>query len=105
MKLLVAMTRNKVGEKARKKREAGMGALEPLDQGEDHVNRILDNEFLEEFRQRLSDDERRLWDRRCGGAAWQDIASELGATTQALRQQLSRAIRRVAQELGLEEPS
>src|SRR5947209_8414588 len=37
MKLLIAMTRNKVYEKARKKRETGLGATEPVAGGEDHT--------------------------------------------------------------------
>ncbi len=105
MKLLVAMTRNKVREKARRRREGGLGASEPVAAGEDHADRVLNQDFLGEFRRRLSDDERLLWDRRGHDASWQNIASELGATPEALRQQYSRAIHRVARELGLEEAS
>ena len=105
MRLLVVMTRNKVREKARKRREGGLGASEPVAAGEDHASRILDQDFLGEFRRRLSDDERLLWDRRDRDASWQHIASELGATPEALRQQYSRAIHRVARELGLDEAS
>ena len=105
MKLLVVMTRNKVREKARRRHEGGLGASEPLAAGEDHANRILNQDFLSEFRRRLSDDERRLWDRRRNDASWQHIASELGATPESVRQQYSRAIHRVARELGLEEGS
>jgi RNA polymerase sigma factor (sigma-70 family) len=105
MKLLVVMTRNKVREKARRRHEGELGAREPLAAGEDHANRILNQDFLSEFRRRLSDDERVLWDRRDQDASWQNIASELGATPEALRQQYSRAIHRVARELGLEEGS
>jgi len=105
MKLLVVMTRNKVREKARRRHEGELGAREPMAAGEDHANRILNQDFLSEFRRRLSDDERVLWDRRDKDASWQNIASELGATPEALRQRYSRAIRRVARELGLEEGS
>ena len=103
MKLLIVMTRNKVREKARKRREQGLGSSEPMAVGEDHASRVLEQDFLIEFRQRLSDDERRLWDLRGKEASWQNIASELGASSEALRQQYSRAIHRVARELGVEE--
>jgi len=105
MKLLVVMTRNKVRQKARRRHEGGLGVREPLAADEDHANRILNQDFLREFRLRLSDDERQLWDRRGNDASWQHIASDLGATPEALRQQYSRAIHRVARELGLEEGS
>ena len=105
MKLLVAMTRNKVREKARKRREGGFCDSEPVAADEDHADRVLNLDFLGEFRRRLSDDERLLWDRRGDEASWQNIASELGATPEALRQQYSRALHRVARELGLEEAS
>jgi RNA polymerase sigma-70 factor (ECF subfamily) len=105
MKLLIVMTRNKVREKARKRREGGLGSSEPEAAGEDHIGRILDQDFLSEFRRRLSVDERFLWDRRGDEASWQHIASELGANPAALRRQYSRAVHRVARELGLEEAS
>ena len=102
MKLLIVMTRNKVREKARKKHEGGLGASEPVAADEDHANHVLEQDFLDEFRRRLSDDERVLWDRRGSEDSWQTIAQELSATPVSLRQQYSRALRRVARELGLE---
>jgi len=103
MRLLVVMTRNKVREKARKRREAGLGAWEPVDGSEDHADRVLNQDFLREFRGRLSKEERLLWDRRSNDHSWQTIAAELGATAESLRQKYSRAVHRVARELGLEE--
>jgi hypothetical protein len=105
MKLLIVMTRNKVREKARKRREGGLGASEPEAADEDHTSSVLDQDFLSEFRRRLSVDERLLWDRRGDEASWQRIASELGANPAALRRQYSRAVHRVERELGLEEAS
>ena len=105
MRLLVAMTRNKVREKARKRREWKLGDSEPVDEAEGHPDAILNRDFLIEFRRRLSSDERLLWDRRGNDASWKNIASDLGATPEALRQQYSRAIHRVARELGVEEAS
>jgi hypothetical protein len=44
-------------------------------------------------------------DLRGQGCAWTDIAAQLGGTPEARRMQLTRAVERVAQELGLEEDS
>jgi DNA-directed RNA polymerase specialized sigma24 family protein len=60
-------------------------------------------ELLHEVRQRLSEPERRIADRRAQGRGWPEIAAELGGTADALRMQLTRALDRVTVELGLEE--
>jgi hypothetical protein len=59
-------------------------------------------ELLREFRQRLTEEERGLAERRAGGAAWADIAAELGGTAQGRRKQLERALDRVWRELDLD---
>jgi len=59
-------------------------------------------ELLHNFRQRLSDEERRLADLRREGLSWQAVADQQGGTAQARRMQLARAIDRVARELGVE---
>lgn len=48
------------------------------------------------FRQRLSDEERPLAERRAAGPAWAAIAAEMGGTAQSRRKQLERAVERVA---------
>jgi hypothetical protein len=58
-------------------------------------------ELLQKFRDRLSEEERRLADLRGQGRSWADIAAELGGTADARRVQLSRAVTRVWRELGL----
>jgi DNA-binding CsgD family transcriptional regulator len=58
---------------------------------------------LSRFRERLTDEERRLADWRAQGRPWADIAAELGVTPGAVSKQLQRAIDRVSEELGLEE--
>jgi RNA polymerase sigma-70 factor (ECF subfamily) len=103
MRLLIEMTRNKVREKARKRYEGGLGASEPVAADPDPVDQILNKDFVDEFRRRLSAAELVLWDRRCQDLPWHAIASELGATPESLRQQYSRAVHRVARELGVEE--
>src|SRR5262249_47881839 len=112
LKLLVAMTRNKLAYQVRKQRaknrdcrrlacgpaqevEAEGGAPGP---GEVAAGR----EALEQFRARLSAEERRLADLRAQGQAWAEIAQCMGGTPQARRMQLARAADRVARELGLE---
>jgi RNA polymerase sigma factor (sigma-70 family) len=59
-------------------------------------------EMLDEFRGRLTTEERQLADRRARGDAWVDIARELGGSPDALRVRLARAVERVADELGLD---
>jgi hypothetical protein len=59
-------------------------------------------ELLQEFRRRLSTDERQLAEKRAAGLGWSEIAAERGESPEALRKQLARAIDRVSQELGLE---
>jgi hypothetical protein len=59
-------------------------------------------ELLREFRSRLSDTERRLADWRAEGRDWSAIAAELGGTPEACRKQLTRAVDRVLQQLGIE---
>lgn len=61
-------------------------------------------ELLEEVRRRLSDDERRIADRRADGHDWAAIAAELGGTPDALRMKLARALDRVTDQLGLDGP-
>jgi RNA polymerase sigma-70 factor (ECF subfamily) len=50
----------------------------------------------------LSPEERDLADQRALNRDWAQIAAERGATPEALRKKLTRAINRVAHELGLE---
>jgi RNA polymerase sigma-70 factor (ECF subfamily) len=60
-------------------------------------------ELLREFRRRLSEEERQLAEQRADGRDWAAIAAERGASPEALRKQLARAVARVAQELGMED--
>jgi RNA polymerase sigma factor (sigma-70 family) len=111
LKLLLAMGRRKVIDRAR---EAGADCRdyrrnqESLDVGRciapapDPSRQVAARELLDEFRKRLTEDERRLADQRSAGRAWAEIAQERGESAEALRKQLSRAIDRVAVEMGLE---
>jgi RNA polymerase sigma-70 factor (ECF subfamily) len=111
LNLLLAMGRKKVADRAR---EAGADrrdyrrtqetaevsrVVAPLP---DPGQQVAARELLEEFRKRLTDEERSLADQRAAGRSWAQIAEESGGSSEALRKQLSRAVDRVALEMGLE---
>jgi DNA-directed RNA polymerase specialized sigma24 family protein len=64
---------------------------------------VAGKELLEEARQRLSQEERQLIDLRHEGLSWEEIATALGGSPGARRMQLSRAMDRIARELGLDQ--
>jgi RNA polymerase sigma-70 factor (ECF subfamily) len=111
LRLLVAMARNKLISESRTyyvaRREqtgsavdalfAGLVSPEPSPSG-----RLAWKELLHEVRQRLTDDERRLADRRAEQWEWSAIAAEVGGSPDALRKRLARALDRVSSQLGLE---
>jgi RNA polymerase sigma-70 factor (ECF subfamily) len=114
VKLLVSMTRNKLASAARKQhrqrrdqRRAAADGGEALAQvagaGPTPSQYVADQDLLQRFRQGLSDEERSLADLRAEGLGWADVAQRLGGTAQARRMQLTRAVERVARELGLDE--
>src|SRR5262245_19527743 len=113
LKLLVTMARNKlvsqVRRQSRQRRDQRRAAdspqeLERLVNDTPSPSRVLaGKELLEQFRQRLSDEERQLADLRGQGLSWAKIAAQLDGTAQARRMQLARATDRVARQLGLEE--
>lgn len=103
MRLLIEMTRNKVREKARKRREAPLGEYEPPAADQNPLDTLVNCDLITVFRSRLSDEELFLWERRRQDVSWKVIAAEVGGTEASLRQRYSRAIRRVAGELGLED--
>jgi RNA polymerase sigma factor (sigma-70 family) len=110
LKLLVAMTRNKLANQARRHRAGRRDyrRLEPHDPADLEDRAILQpspsrmvagRELLEEFRRRLSEEERALIDLRAQGCEWPEIAARLGGTAQARRKQFARAVDRVEQQL------
>src|SRR5262245_19913562 len=109
--LLVRMAQNKVAMQARhhhsqrrdSRKQAGGDALEGLLGGDPGPERVAaGRELLEAVRGRLSDEERHLADLRGQGKTWPEIAEEVGGNAVALRKQLTRALDRVAEELGLD---
>jgi RNA polymerase sigma-70 factor (ECF subfamily) len=113
LKLLATMARNKLADHARQEQagrrdnrriEAGTAEDRQIAAaGSTPSQRVAAKEILQEVHNRLTADERTLADQRALGREWADIAAEVGGTPEALRKRLSRAIDRVAQELGLDE--
>jgi RNA polymerase sigma-70 factor (ECF subfamily) len=110
LRLLVTMTRNKVANQARRYRAGRRDyrRLEPHDPADlEHraipqpspSRMVASRELLEEFRRRLSEEERALVDLRAQGCEWPEIAARLGGTAQARRKQFTRAVDRVEQQL------
>jgi len=113
IRLLVTMTRNKLvsqvrkqqtqGRDIRRRDAAGQEKLQNVAQGPTPSLLVANEELIEEFRKRMSPDEWRIAERRTQGLQWDAIAAEMGGTSEACRKQLSRAVDRVSQELGLDE--
>jgi RNA polymerase sigma-70 factor (ECF subfamily) len=111
--LLMAMARSKVATRARRS-EVRKRAADPADyiampeipaQNPDPGRLVAGRDLLEQFRSRLTPDERALSELRADGLGWPAIAAELGGTPEGLRKKLSRALDRVACALGLDDPS
>jgi RNA polymerase sigma-70 factor (ECF subfamily) len=110
--LLLSMSRRKLIDRAREEGAARRDFRRMMPEGlegKDFVAaepspsvEVATGELLVEFRKRLTDEERRLAEQRAAGRDWAEIAAECGGSPEALRKQLSRAIDRVGQELGLD---
>ena len=109
-RLLVTMTRHKLTKQVRRHRadRRDYRRLESRDpaylEGRSAAvptpsRLVAGRELLEEFRRRLSEEERLLADLRGQGCEWAEIAARLGGTAEACRKQLARAIERVEQQL------
>jgi DNA-directed RNA polymerase specialized sigma24 family protein len=111
LRLLVVMARNKLVSESRtfyvKRREEPGSAVDGMfarlaAPGSDPGSRLAWKDLLQEVRRRLTDDERRLADRRAERREWSEIAAEIGGSADALRKRLARALDRVSNQLGLE---
>jgi RNA polymerase sigma-70 factor (ECF subfamily) len=111
VRLLISMTRNKVVDATRRqraqrrdhRRATSLEAVDLATNSPSPSQIAEERELLAMFRGRLSPEERQLADLRAAGREWADIAQEVGGTPEARRKQLTRAISRVSQELGLED--
>lgn len=111
LKLLTSMARKKLIDHAReegaarrdyRRVRAGSEEIRGLAAGGSSPSQqVAAHEILHEFRRRLSDEERLLADQRSLNRDWAAIAAERGGSPEALRKKLTRAVDRVAQELGL----
>ncbi len=110
--LLSAMARNKLATQARRQGARKRGYLrrataldeapaEVADPGAGPSRVVAARDLLQEVRRRLRPDEQRLLDLRNDGHDWAAIAERLGGTAGALGKKLSRALDRVADQLGL----
>jgi RNA polymerase sigma factor (sigma-70 family) len=115
LKLLTAMARNKLTSQARKQNaqrrdrrrvtSGGRDADRFVAAGQSPSKEFAVRDMLHEVHRRLSADERRLLELRNMGRDWAAIAGELGGGAEALRRKLSRALDRVAEQLGLDDGS
>jgi RNA polymerase sigma-70 factor (ECF subfamily) len=113
--LLLGMARHKLAEKVRyqqrqrrdvrRARSVGPEELDVagLQPAPDQL--AAGKEILQEFRRRLSPEERQLADLRTQGQDWAAIAAAMGGTPEGRRKQLARTIERVSKELGLQQVS
>jgi RNA polymerase sigma-70 factor (ECF subfamily) len=110
LRLLVVMTRHKLANQQRRHRaeRRDYRRLVPHDPAEledraipqpSPSRMVAGRELLEEFRRRLSQEERALADLRAQGCEWSEIAAKLGGTAQARRKQFARAVDLVEQQL------
>jgi RNA polymerase sigma-70 factor (ECF subfamily) len=114
VKLLVTMARNKLASSARRQRRqkrdhrkvAGADELQEVAGAEPSPSAVVaGKELLERVQAELSDEEKQIAELRALGLGWDEVAGRLGGKAQARRMQLVRALDRVAQALGLEEPA
>jgi RNA polymerase sigma-70 factor (ECF subfamily) len=113
VQLLVTMARNKLASRARlelaqrRDRRRVTAAGDQAEQLAAHTETpsqvLVARELLEETYRRLAPEELELVRLRHDGLSWDEIAARLGETSQNLRKRFSRALNRVARELGVDE--
>jgi RNA polymerase sigma-70 factor (ECF subfamily) len=111
VKLLAAMTRNKVAATARgqhrqrrdsrRTTDLADGVEQIADRGPSPSETVGGAELIKQLRAELTDDERRVAELRRQGLTWDDVAARLGGTAGARRVQLARAIERVSRQFDL----
>jgi RNA polymerase sigma factor (sigma-70 family) len=113
LKLLVTMARHKLSKARRDQGRARRDNRRVVSSSaEEHEiagaastpsEQVSAKELLAEVQRRLSDEERRLMELRTQGQDWVAVAAELGGSPEALRKKLTRAVARIADELGMDE--
>jgi DNA-directed RNA polymerase specialized sigma24 family protein len=104
--LLVCMALNKLATAARHNRR-GQGSIpadcDPLDPRADPASQVARSDLLRAVRAKLSAEEWALFEQnRVVGKTWNAIAAEIGDKPAALRMRLTRALKRVREELRQE---
>lgn len=110
--LLLTMARNKLYDNARyqqaakrDRRRTEAASSEGLEQisdpGKTPSAQLAADELVAAVRAELAPDELYLIDERLNGRDWNDLAAELQVAPDAARKRMTRAIDRVAQQLGL----
>jgi RNA polymerase sigma-70 factor (ECF subfamily) len=115
IKLLTTMARNKLISQARRQhaQRRDRRRITSTSRDESRVASAVQSpsrqvevrDLLQEVQRRLSPEERRILELKNAGRDWASIALELGGSAEALRRRLSRALDRVSEELGLDDPS
>jgi RNA polymerase sigma-70 factor (ECF subfamily) len=113
LKLLTTMARNKLATHARRRQvtrrefrelgEGSSGQFPATAAGPTPSREAAGRDLLRAVRERLSTEERCLADQRAAGRPWDELATEMGVSAEALRKRLTRALDRVAGELGLDD--
>jgi RNA polymerase sigma-70 factor (ECF subfamily) len=111
VRLLVRMAHNKVVSQARRQHaraadheRADVSDLDRIGAAGPTPSRLAaGRDLLTEVHRRLTAEERQVADLRGQGRAWPDVAAELGGTPEGRRKQLTRALDRIARELGIDE--
>lgn len=114
--LLLTMARNKLYDRVRdahadrrdvRRTEAtGDDALAQVTHpGQSPSEMMSGKEILDRLREQLSEEERYLIEQRMSGTSWEQIAAQLGASPEALRKRMTRAIDDAAKSIGLREES
>lgn len=114
LRLFVTMTRNEVRDESRRhkagrrdhrRHQADLSehCLSGLaDDGPTPSHIVSARELIAEVFRRLSPEERDLLEQRALGQKWNTLAQQRGASADALRKKLSRALCRVVSEMGLD---
>ena len=113
-RLLGRMAVNKVVDVARKPEfqyavvavsGPGIKGVEPIAPDPGPATQLAWKEMIEAVRARLTDNERSISELRTTGLSWNDVADRLGEKPDAVRNRLNREVKRIIQDLGLEEQS
>lgn len=113
LRLLATMARNKLRDRVRRQNTLRRGDGQLGQDGEEAMATVpdrqadpsqlaADRELLTAVRARLTDEEKRLVDLRGQGHGWPEMAELVGENAEVLRKRLTRALDRVAGQLGLD---